>query len=87
MTKGRSLLCATKRSHLTLCAYARARLRGELRPHRRQLANRAAKRLDLVMRVVSVHFRRCMPGKLLSDFDRHSGVRHEACKGVAEAVK
>ena len=49
---------------------------GELGPHRRQLANRAAQRLDLVMRVVSVHFRRCMTDKLLSDFDRHSCVRY-----------
>jgi len=50
----------------------------ELRAERRQLANRAAKRLDFVMRVVRVHFRRCVAGKLLSDFDRHSGVRHDA---------
>ena len=66
---------------------ARSGYEGELGSHCRQLANRAAKRLDLVMRVVSVHFRRCITGELLSNFDRHSGVCHDARKGVAEAVK
>ena len=57
---------------------ARSGYEGDLGSHCRQLANRAAKRLDFVMRVVRVHFRRCMTGKLLSDFYGHSGVRHDA---------
>jgi hypothetical protein len=35
---------------------------------RRQFLNRRAQRLNLVMRVMLVHFRRCVAGELLPDF-------------------